>query len=516
MSNPLNCQTKLKEDDLDRKQIWDQQRLEAYQRIQDFSLDQEVPLSFSHRLARDNNWMQDYTQKVIAEYKRFVFLAIAAGHPVTPSDQVDQVWHLHLSYTSSYWQEFCPHVLQTDLHHQPTKGGRSEGVKFHDWYDRTLESYRQFFEEEPPIDIWSTPKDRFGQDLQFVRVNITQNWIIPRFHFKNFPKFKDFLKPAIASFDSYNWQRRTIFLLILFMVSSVIASCTNNPLNLNASDFLMFYGLLSVIVIYASSQIRDYLRLPNADPSQTYIKLSPYEVAYLVDGDRRVFESAIASLFHKKHISVDAQNRTLVFHGTLNDLSDPIEKVFAKAVQSDPEMYYRRRLKGFQNIQYGSDVIKDRLVRLGLLLSPSQNFKAKLYPNLLVAALLILGITRIVLGILRNRPVGILMTMVVLLYLSASLLQTISSPRSRFGDRMLRYLQANQGQSKNNSQVALMVALSGVLAMMDDQFVDLRQFFYPPSSSSSDSDSFSSNDSFSSGDSGDGGGGGCGGCGGGD
>jgi hypothetical protein len=32
-------------------------------------------------------------------------------HIVTPSEQVDQVWHLHLTYTRSYWDEFCPNVL---------------------------------------------------------------------------------------------------------------------------------------------------------------------------------------------------------------------------------------------------------------------------------------------------------------------------------------------------------------------------------------------------------------------
>ncbi|MCX5952813.1 MAG: hypothetical protein NTZ40_04815 [Cyanobacteria bacterium] len=32
----------------------------------------------------------------IEEYRKFVFLALVAGHQITPSDQVDQVGHLHL------------------------------------------------------------------------------------------------------------------------------------------------------------------------------------------------------------------------------------------------------------------------------------------------------------------------------------------------------------------------------------------------------------------------------------
>ncbi|MEK6230809.1 MAG: hypothetical protein N2A42_03075 [Luteolibacter sp.] len=35
----------------------------------------------------------------MTEYKRFVALAMLAGHPVTPSEEVDQAWHLHLVYT---------------------------------------------------------------------------------------------------------------------------------------------------------------------------------------------------------------------------------------------------------------------------------------------------------------------------------------------------------------------------------------------------------------------------------
>ena len=35
---------------------------------------------FSQRLARDNGWRPEYAEEVIDEYRRFVFLAFAAGH----------------------------------------------------------------------------------------------------------------------------------------------------------------------------------------------------------------------------------------------------------------------------------------------------------------------------------------------------------------------------------------------------------------------------------------------------
>src|SRR5690349_19351007 len=68
-------------------------------------------LSFADRLARENGWRADHAERVIEEYRRFAFLAATGGQDVTPSDAVDQAWHLHLTYTRDYWDRFCPEVL---------------------------------------------------------------------------------------------------------------------------------------------------------------------------------------------------------------------------------------------------------------------------------------------------------------------------------------------------------------------------------------------------------------------
>ena len=61
-------------------------------------------LPFTSRLAREQGWSHAFAARAIREYKRFLILAMEAGHPVTPSEAVDQVWHLHLVYTVSYWK----------------------------------------------------------------------------------------------------------------------------------------------------------------------------------------------------------------------------------------------------------------------------------------------------------------------------------------------------------------------------------------------------------------------------
>jgi hypothetical protein len=150
-------------------------------RIRAFAFDEaDAAFPFVVRLARENRWSRAYAERAIEEYRRFMLLAVAAGHPVTPSDQVDQVWHLHLLYTRSYWEAFCGGVLGQPIHHGPTRGGRQESVKFHAWYERTLDSYRRIFGEPPPADIWPESAIRFGEDLHQVRVNVARSWIIPK------------------------------------------------------------------------------------------------------------------------------------------------------------------------------------------------------------------------------------------------------------------------------------------------------------------------------------------------
>jgi hypothetical protein len=142
------------------------------------AIDSEFP--FSKRLARENSWTLDYAKRVINEYIRFVFLAMTSNHPVTPSDEIDQVWHLHLIYTKAYWEEFCKDIIRTSFHHHPTKGGKKEGEKFRNWYAKTKQAYIEAFGVAPPIDIWKNERERFEFAPHYKRINTAANWIIPK------------------------------------------------------------------------------------------------------------------------------------------------------------------------------------------------------------------------------------------------------------------------------------------------------------------------------------------------
>ena len=147
------------------------QELTSWNRLLALDLDAAgTELPFSARLARDNGWSADFARLALEEYKKFCFLAVHAGHPVTPSDQVDQVWHLHLLYSRHYWEALCRDTLETPLHHGPTQGGAAEGRKFHDWYEATLASYRRYF-GEPPRDLWPAAGERFDAHHDFTRID---------------------------------------------------------------------------------------------------------------------------------------------------------------------------------------------------------------------------------------------------------------------------------------------------------------------------------------------------------
>ncbi|MEM9478290.1 MAG: hypothetical protein AAGA58_01370 [Verrucomicrobiota bacterium] len=151
-----------------------------WNKLKNFPLDDpESGLAFSDRLARENGWSKRFSLRVIDEYRKFLYLCASAGHPVTPSDEVDQAWHLHLCYTESYWNDLCKQTLGFPLHHGPTKGGAEEREKYHDWYRKTINSYQNHFQSEPPQDIWPPASVRFRrQDIR--RIDMRTNLVIPK------------------------------------------------------------------------------------------------------------------------------------------------------------------------------------------------------------------------------------------------------------------------------------------------------------------------------------------------
>jgi hypothetical protein len=140
----------------------------------------DQPLTFEARMARENGWGRDHAWAVVHEYKRFLYLMLTAGHPVTPSEAIDIAWHLHLVYTRSYWEDLCGRIAGRPLHHQPSSGRPSDGQKYWTQYVRTLDSYRQVFQASPPADIWPSSRERFHRAGQSRWVDLNHYYLIPK------------------------------------------------------------------------------------------------------------------------------------------------------------------------------------------------------------------------------------------------------------------------------------------------------------------------------------------------
>lgn len=453
------------------------QQIELYKRIQAFALDRpDSQLSFSQRLAKDNGWSSGYTQRAIEEYKKFIFLAVAAGHPVTPSDQIDQVWHLHLTYTRLYWQEFCPKILQTTLHHEPTRGGSSEQLKFGSWYSKTLESYEQFFGHIPPIDIWPKPKDRFGRDLHFIRINSQQSWVLSK------PNLTIFLKPQLRKIGIFTF----LVFLSLMITSCQIISQIPNPINFTGSEFLTFYIFLVVMGIALAAWLRFSLCLVNANINQQP-DLNTYEIAFLAGGNHRLIMAAITSLVKQGYVEVLKEGK-LVVTGKIDPITDPVEKAVAQDILATDGAIEQV----FQKSTGMKDSIRSRLEQLGLFPSDAQAFKAQIYPSLIVVILLGIGLYKMAVGISRDKPVGLLLICIFgLLVLGARFF--VKPQRSRYGeiifDDLTNRLQHLKTANSSDSELVLAVALFGATVLMADMaLADLYQMLTPTAVASSGGD----------------------------
>lgn len=255
-------------------------QLSLYRRLQQWSPDAAgTTLTFSKRLARENGWSHGYARRVVEEYKKFVFLAAYAGHPVTPAEAVDQAWHLHLTYTQSYWEDLCENILQRKIHHNPTQGGKSEDAKYHNWYERTLQSYRQFFGTHPPTDIWLPAAQRFAGTSRHQWVDKSQVWLIR--------------KPYMSS--------KTIFRAIAVLFAGcVLWGCTRAN-DVATVVFGIFFAVTAIIVTAwvllvrnSRKQVRPKKNRHSGDLSSTH---TSSDNSYYNNGDSSPSEVAIAAGF---------------------------------------------------------------------------------------------------------------------------------------------------------------------------------------------------------------------------
>jgi hypothetical protein len=93
----------------------------------------------------------EMTQRVIEEYRKFLFLAMRAGHQVIPPGPVNDAWMMHLQNAQNYWESLGQMITE-----RPAAQGfdAKQFSSMADTWKMTLESYEKFFGTKPPMDIW--------------------------------------------------------------------------------------------------------------------------------------------------------------------------------------------------------------------------------------------------------------------------------------------------------------------------------------------------------------------------
>ena len=109
---------------------------------------------FSVILKKNTGWTEYKCELAIDEYRRFLLVRYAVQHPVTPSPDVDKVWHVHLIHSEHYWNDLCGRILARPVHHNPATGEPGEWARFRDQYLRTLAAYETLFGTKQPMSIW--------------------------------------------------------------------------------------------------------------------------------------------------------------------------------------------------------------------------------------------------------------------------------------------------------------------------------------------------------------------------
>ncbi|HYJ82522.1 MAG TPA: hypothetical protein VEW26_06735 [Allosphingosinicella sp.] len=115
-----------------------------------------APLRFEDSLADEQGWTVGFAERVTDEYRRFLYLAATAGFEVTPSQAVDEAWHLHLTLPH-YREILCGRILGRPLEHRPATGESGDEERHCRQYEDTVALYERAFLRPPPSDIWPRP-----------------------------------------------------------------------------------------------------------------------------------------------------------------------------------------------------------------------------------------------------------------------------------------------------------------------------------------------------------------------
>jgi uncharacterized protein (TIGR04222 family) len=470
-------------------------------------------LPFSHRLQQENGWTKGYAESAIDEYRKFLFLSQVANHIVCPSEDVDQVWHQHLTYTRSYWEDLCGQVLKRPLHHQPTRGGQAETELYIDLYARTLASYEEWFGDPPDAQFWPKVADRF-KPKEMQRVDRLKYLLIrrPTLTLSRLAEL-----PAAIHF----WLQEIPLLARVANVACfgltmllIPAAIPVSPLDWAGPDFLLWYIWMSIGATGTAFLLRHIMWPDDPDVPEDFGYI---EVACLKGNWKLSVNAVLAKLLAAKHVIADVQGTKTQFSFTGADTTgtSDFENAVVESLRKAPGLTMTDL---HHELQVPGEQLEQSLRQQGLLTSNASYALAPRFFSFLIMAMVAgFGLAKVNVGLSRGKPVGFLIAMLVVVCITA--IWFFVRPRVTSGARRwLRQQKQEHAGLKDTAgadlrspeNIAIGTALFGVAALAGSQFLPLKTAWQ------ANRGQFGSSGCGTAGcgGSGCGGGGGCGGCGG--
>ena len=365
---------------------------ELWDKISAFDFDSPpCEYGFSTRLANEQNWTKAFTVLAIEEYKKFMYLAATSDLMVSPSETVDKVWHQHLIFTQSY-RDFC-NILGKQVQHIPSTHDKADFQKFKQAKERTTELYERDFGVQPK-GIWGFHDMFDSLNLDRAKLKVRVFIIIGIFAFVGLTyPFYILLRPVYVHIDNPYF---TIYFCALAIVTLLMLELYNRAklkkivAQFDESSFI--YDLMPFELVYA--QTRKLSKVIDGAVNEM-----------VANGMLRVNSDSSIELIETDSASTDEQQQVIA---TLTETGANYYPQLMRDLLSKPI---------FGNTANCMDAFLKYFTR-------SKKFGRLFYTNFVVlSVLLLLSFTRIVTGVLRDKPavyiimVTIILTGIIVLFL---------------------------------------------------------------------------------------------------
>lgn len=357
---------------------------ELWNKILAFDLDNPSgEYGFSTRLASENYWTKSFTEQAILEYKKFMYLATTSDFMVSPSEIVDTVWHQHLIFTQSY-QDFCQ-LLGKQIQHIPSTHNKEEVDKFKQAKERTTYFYE--------INFGSQPKNIWSYNDMFDSLNLEK---------ENF-KLRTFI----------------IFGILAFLFFTIPAYFLLRPIYIQINNPYFIIGIIALtisvlLILELYNRVKLKRIVYQSDKTSFLYSLQPLELVYSKTQIlANVINGVLNELIEDGTVRVNADNTIELVKDNLITNNEQLQII--SVLGESGKIFYPNLMKKlskkpvFLNTANSMDAFKKYF-------NKSKKFGSLFYTNFLIlAVLLLLSFTRIIMGVLREKPVMLIVIVTIVL-----------------------------------------------------------------------------------------------------